>query len=432
MPSFGEVPSNRNSRISNRDDRLAPVVKIDGVLGADVVVVGGGPAGSAAAIAVAASGMRPVVLDRQQFPRDKPCGDGVTPRGVAMLDVLGVGDEARRTFHYFDGYRLRMPPRSLERKLPHSRAGLPVRGLVAARRQLDQMLVQRACALGATFVPGAHVSNLLWDDGRVVGVRATIDGTPISVRARIVVGADGATSRIARAMGVDDRSTVFGYAARAEIESPMGDGHSIEVFPRLGVKRRFVPGYGWAFPMGCGRANVGVGFIPSSAIGPNAIRQLQEAFFEQVPSSWDMGDWSSSKWNGWKLVMGLGRRPLWRPGVMLAGDAAGTIRPSSGAGISKGLRSGFLAGVTAVGALHEGATDDLSEYESVLRSELGRSYFVGRLLTRALARPWFMRGFTTATGHGAPTRVLEDVFSDLNRADPVLDEMPLVDTAELA
>lgn len=387
---------------------------------ADLVVVGGGPAGSAAAITAAAAGHSVILLDRKRFPRDKPCGDGVTPRGVAMLERLGVAAACEATFHRADGFRIRTSGRSLRRAFPHQRAGLPDHALVARRSVLDLLLIDRARALGVRVLEGTEGVRPVWERGRVTGVATAGGGSADAIRGRIVVAADGATSRIAQALGVRDPSTVYGFALRTEMRSPGGDDRDLEIFPHLTLNDRTVPGYGWAFPLGDGVMNVGVGFVSMSRSVRMPLRQLQESFFAQVPEKWGLEDWRSNPgWSGWKLLMGLGRTPLWRPGILLAGDAAGAVRPTSGAGISKALRTGFLAGIAVDDALRHDSTDDLSAYEEALRGELGASYRAGRLFARAIARPRVMRAFGSAMTFDAGARLFEDVLSDVVGTDAV-------------
>jgi geranylgeranyl reductase family protein len=388
----------------------------------DVIIVGGGPAGSAAAIVCAAADLSVAIVDRQTFPRDKPCGDGVTPRAVAMLDLLGVGGEARQQFHHFDGFRVRTPSRSMRRPLPHKRAGLPSYGLVARRTQLDSMLLERARGLGASVLDDTRISRLVWSGDKVIGVVATDKSRDYELYGRIVIGADGATSRVAQALGVEDRSTIFGFALRAEMQSPspIGDSSTLEIFPRLTVDGRSIPGYGWVFPMGGGAVNVGVGVVSPKDSCKIPFRKLQGDLFAQIPEEWELDNWEQARWKGWKLLMGLGRTPIWRPGVLLAGDAAAAARPTSGAGISKALRSGFLAGMTCVSAIQEGSTDDLSDYERTMRRELGRTYLIGRAFVKAIARPWVFRAALSAGTVDAGARLLEDLCTDVVGTDSVV------------
>lgn len=383
----------------------------------DVVIAGGGPAGSAAAITLLRAGVEVTIVDKQVFPRDKPCGDGVTPRGVAMLDQLGIGDQARATFNRVERVRFHLGRRAPCRPMPHKRAGLPSYGLVARRTILDAMLLAEAERLGAKVLTGRRVEGLVWSGPRVTGVRLA-DGERL--HSRIVLGADGATSRVARSLGVRDDHTVFGYAIRTELRADVEDRGCLEIFPRLlGRNGELVPGYGWAFPLDERTLNVGVGFVAGSGERKVGIPELRASLGTQLPERWgiDQAAAAEATWSGWKLLMGLGRSPLWRPGVLLVGDAAGVVRPTSGAGISKALRSGHHAGVTAARALEANTTDDLSPYAASLRSELGRSYRIGRAFTRAINRPQVMAGFTAALSRPASAHVIEDLISDLRSTD---------------
>jgi geranylgeranyl reductase family protein len=384
----------------------------------DVVIAGGGPAGSAAAITLLRAGATVTIVDKHRFPRDKPCGDGVTPRGVAMLDLLGVGDQARAAFNRVERVRIHVGGRAVRRPLPHKRAGLPTYGLVARRTVLDAMLLAEAERLGAVVLPGTKVEGLVWSGPRVTGVRVA-GGAHLP--SRLVVGADGATSRVARSLGVRDDRTVFGYAIRAEIAAEVDDVGCYEIFPRLiGQGDALVPGYGWAFPLDAHTFNIGVGFVTGEHASKITIPGLRTSLAGQLPERWgvDLAT-AEASWSGWKLLMGLGRSPLWRPGVLLAGDAAGVVRPTSGAGISKALRSGYHAGVVAARALERNTTDDLSPYADALRAELGRSYGFGRAVARAINRPVVMAAFTAALSRPSTARIVEDLISDLRSPDAI-------------
>ena len=181
-----------------------------------------------------------------------------------------------------------------------------------------------------------------------------------SSRAGVVIAADGAMSRLARAAGLATGSRgVIGYAARAERRSDRPDDRFLEVYPELVANDELVPAYGWVFPLGGGVVNVGVGFVTTSRSWrsirvPVLVRQLMA----QLPPEWNLGDGDAvladPSFAGWKLPMGLTAAPLWRPGLVVCGDAAGVAKPFTGAGISKAIQSGMLAGEAADRAAHHG------------------------------------------------------------------------------
>ncbi|HVL82166.1 MAG TPA: FAD-dependent monooxygenase, partial [Actinomycetota bacterium] len=193
----------------------------------DVVVAGGGPAGSSAAWRAATAGARVLVVDKAVFPRDKPCGDGLTPRAVRSIADIGLGNELK-AFHRVDILRVHGAGRVLEFGWPSSE-GFPPYGYVVARTDLDELMLRHAQAAGAEVWEGATVRGPVTRDGVVTGVVIRREGRDVEVAAGSVVAADGASSTLARTVGlVRDPRYPFGIAIRAHFPSSRPDDNAIE------------------------------------------------------------------------------------------------------------------------------------------------------------------------------------------------------------
>lgn len=353
----------------------------------DVVVAGGGPAGSAAAWQAARMGARVIVLDKAAFPRDKPCGDGLTPRAVSFLQKMGLAADVAR-FHRVNGARV-FSPTEWNLAFPH-RPGMPDHGHVVRRTELDVLLLERAGRAGADVREASEVMAAIVEDGRVKGV--TLRGGE-RVRADAVIAADGAYSPVKRSLRLD--SKYHGYSAiaiRAEMPLDQPDTDTLDIYLKLTFDGDQLPGYGWLFPLGDGRANIGLGYCTSYKKWHqiNATTLFSE-FLGGLPRDWRLPAIDESKRSGalqaWRLPMGFTAWPPWRPGVLFAGDALGAARPVSGAGISKALQSGMAAGECAVAALLNGGPDDFTNYAQRVEADWGRQYRLGRLFHRVVGIP---------------------------------------------
>lgn len=367
----------------------------------DVIVAGGGPAGSSAAWRAATAGAKVLLVDKAVFPRDKPCGDGLTPRAVHSIGLLGLGNELK-AFNRVERLRVNGAGRQLEFDWPRSET-YPDHGYVVARTDLDEMLLRHAQAAGAEVREGTSVVAPIVEGGVVRGVVVKRDGRTEELRAHVVIAADGASSRVARAVGmVAEASRPMGFAMRAHFEAgrPEADDTVIESHLELRDEDSLLPGYGWIFPMGSGRINVGVGFL-STYPGWREVNNahLMDAYLRSLPASWGLPSIDSlresGQLKGWRLPMAFAVTPPWRPGVLAAGDAAGVVNPFNGEGISEAVESGVLAVEVALDALDGRGPTDLSAYERELDELWGPYYRLGRTFVRIIGNPRLMRVLTT-------------------------------------
>jgi geranylgeranyl reductase family protein len=367
----------------------------------EVIVVGGGPAGSSAAWRAATSGARVLVVDKAVFPRDKPCGDGLTPRAVASIGALGLENELK-AFNRIDKLRVNGAGRTLTFDWPAS-DNFPDHGYVVARTDLDELLLRHAQNAGADVREGVSVLAPIVEDGAVRGVVVKHNGTTEELRASVVIAADGASSRVARAVGmVRDPKRPVAVAMRAHFEAkrPASDDVVIESHLELRDGDDLLPGYGWVFPMGEGRINVGVGIL-STYKGWQKVNNahLMDAYIRLLPKEWELPDVSSlregGQLKGWRLPMGLCITHPWRPGVIAVGDAAGVVNPFNGEGISEAVESGVLAADAAIAALGSRGPSDFSSYERALDELWGPYYRLARTFVRLIGKPRIMRTLTT-------------------------------------
>jgi len=354
----------------------------------DLAIAGGGPAGSAAAWQAAQTGARVVVLDKAEFPRDKPCGDGLTPRAVGYLQKMGLADEVAK-FYRVNRAKV-FSPSEWELSFPH-RPGMPDHGHVARRLELDTLLLKNAESAGAEVRQSAEVVGpIVDDDGRVTGVTLK---SGERLLADAVISADGAYSPVKRALRLDSRYN--GYSAiaiRAEMPVNRPDADSLDIYLKLAFQGDQLPGYGWVFPLGDGRVNIGLGYVNSYKKWQqiNATQLLGE-FLATLPGEWELPPIDELKKSkglqAWRLPMGFTAWPPWRPGVLFAGDSLGAARPVSGAGISKALQSGLAAGECAIAALTNSGPDDFTNYAQRITEAWGKEYRRGRYFHKLVGIP---------------------------------------------
>lgn len=372
----------------------------------DVLVIGGGPGGAAAGYWSAAAGLDTVIVEKFPFPRDKVCGDGLTPRAVLQLREMGLGDWLA-TKHPNDGLRTQAHGITLELPWPeHSR--FPARGYVVRRTELDEVVTRHAVAAGAQLFDGTEATAPLLEDGLVVGatVLDKTTGESREIRARYTVLADGANSRIGRALGtVRDRSYPMGLAIRGYYASPLADDHWIEsaldVRDRKGVT---MPGYGWVFPVGDGTVNVGIGLLSTFRDYRSAnTNHMMNEWVRTAPAHWGLDpDAPVGEIKGGRLPMAGSVSPKTGPNWVAIGDAAGFINPFNGEGIDYAYETGRLAAELIAEAIETGDGLALARFPDLLDAEYGLYFKVARLFMTLMGNPKLLRELTRIGMHSKP------------------------------
>ncbi len=372
----------------------------------DVLVIGGGPAGAATGYWLAKAGHDVLVVEKKQFPREKTCGDGLTPRAVKQLVDMGLEDELA-PYHRFEGLRTVAHGRTIEMRWPDHPV-YPSHGYVVRRRDLDRLVAEHAVKAGATLWQASEAVAPILEQGKVVG--ATVNrkdlNTTEEVRARYVVVADGSNSRFGRAIGTSrDKTYPQGMAIRGYYESPLHDDPWIE--SALDVRDRFgnaLPGYGWIFPLGDGTINVGIGLLSTFRDWKSVnTSHLMTEFAATAPGYWGITPESSvSEPTGGRLPMGGSIGPKAGPRHLVVGDAAGSVNPFNGEGIDYAYETGRLAAEVLDDALRTGDERALQRYPRMLEDEYGLYFKVARLFVKLIGRPALMREMTRVGMHSTP------------------------------
>ncbi len=404
----------------------------DATESADVIVVGAGPGGSATAANLAAAGRHVLLLDKAAFPRDKICGDGLTPRAVRELIHLGVDTTGwQRT----KGLRILGGGHTLTLDWPTT-DHFPAYGMVRTRAQLDEAIARHAQTRGAKLHERTSVTAPIRDDsGRVNGVTAKVlddrgraTGETRTFHAPVVIASDGVSSRLAVAAGRPKRADrVMATAVRAYYDTPRRDDY-LESHLELWTtddngRRMLMPGYGWIFPLEDGRANVGLGILDTSAAyGNTDYKDVMRRWVEDLGDSWSFThDESAGPIRGAALPMGFNRTPLYADGLLLVGDAGGMVNPFNGEGIDYALEAARVGAEVIVQALARPTIAErdrvLHGYTTVMKDELGGYFTLGRWFAHAIGHPEVMR---LATKYGLPRTALMRLLLKImaNLAEP--------------
>lgn len=372
---------------------------------ADVIVVGAGPAGSATAYYLAKAGLDVLLLEKTAFPREKVCGDGLTPRATKQLVAMGIDISEEAGWLRNRGLRIIGGGVRLELDWPEL-ASFPDFGLVRKRDDFDEQLARQAEKAGARLYERCNVGAPLIDDrtGRITGVRARLgeEKTPVTFHAPLVVAADGNSTRLSLGMGLhrrDDRP--MGVAVRTYFASPRHQDDYLEswleLWDRRGAQPRLLPGYGWIFGMGDGTSNVGLGVLNTSASFKELDwREILKAWCASMPEDWGYTPENmTGPIRGAALPMAFNRQPHYTRGLLLVGDAGGMVNPFNGEGIAYAMESGHIAADVIVQA-HARATAAqrelaLQRYPRVIKETYGGYYTLGRAFVKLIGNPKIMK-----------------------------------------
>ncbi len=389
---------------------------------ADVIVVGAGPGGSATAAWLAKAGRTVVLLEKSAFPRDKICGDGLTPRAVRQLINLGLPTSETDGWAHNKGLRIIGGGMRLQLDWPDV-ASFPPYGMVRAREDLDETLARHAVACGAELHERRNVTTPVLDDsGRIVGVVAKVmdergraTGETVTYRAPVVVAADGVSSRLAVAMGREKREDrPMGVAVRAYYETPRHTDDYMESHLELWTKGEdgrpiLMPGYGWLFGVGDGRSNIGLGILNTSeAFGKTDYKDVMRRWVESMPAEWGISEATiTGPIKAAALPMAFNRQPLYDRGLLLVGDSGGMVNPFNGEGIDYALEAGHLAAEVITQALSRGTAAErervLETYVDRMKEMHGGYFRLGAQFAKLIGKPEIMR---LATKYGLPRTTL--------------------------
>jgi geranylgeranyl reductase family protein len=361
-----------------------------------VLVVGGGPGGAAAAFWLARNGVDVTLVEKKHYPREKACGDGLTPRAVRQLVDMGF-DFDRPDVHRVVGLRSYAGDVMLEMPWPEHSI-YPNWGATLRRADLDGRVAALAEAEGASVLQGVEAVAVV-DDGELAAVELRRQGEETEVvTPDYVVVADGSLSRFGRQLGTHRRRDYpFGLAVRGYWESPNStDGYiesQLDIRDREG---RAMPGYGWVFPMGDGTINVGAGLV-STFKGWKDINtsRILDAYLAELPEHWQIEEDPIARPIGGKLPMAFSVGPKTGRNWVLVGDAAGAVNPFNGEGIDYAYETGRLAAGIISEALATGDPATLATYDGALDDEYAAYHRVARIFVSAIGNPTVMHTLTT-------------------------------------
>ncbi|MCE2763265.1 MAG: geranylgeranyl reductase family protein [Ilumatobacteraceae bacterium] len=390
----------------------------------DVLVIGAGPAGAAAGYWLARHGLDVVMVDKKTFPREKTCGDGLTPRAVKQIEDMGLGDQLSR-FHRYEGLRATAHGKALELQWP-AHPIYPQHGYVVRRRELDTMVARNAVAAGATLLEGHEALAPVLDRGFVRGatVQANDADSPTDITAKYVIVADGANSRFGRALGTfRTKEWPYGTAIRTYWETPRHAEPWIE--SALDVTDRNgnpLPGYGWIFPVGDGTVNIGVGLLSTFRDFKSVnTTHLLDAYAHMVADRWEIDPGNpTDKATSGRIPMGGSVGPKSGPTYLVVGDAAGSVNPFNGEGIDYAYETARIAAGVLADAIMNNDPAALQRYQSLLDDEYGQYFKVARLFARIIGRPVIMRELSRV---GIQSRTLMEwvlrIMANLLRPDEI-------------
>ena len=382
---------------------------------ADVIVVGAGPAGSTAAKWLADRGLDVALLEKSSFPRDKVCGDGLTPRCTKQLIRLGVDVSTEAGWKHNVGLRTYGARREPFYFPWPELESFPNFGLTRSRSDFDHLLARLAVDSGADLYENANVSAPILDaaDDRIVGVR-TKDGR--EYRAPVTIAADGNSSRLALAMGLEkNKKRPMGVAVRTYYRSEARthddwiESH-LQLWDGEPGTSNLLPGYGWVFPLGDGTVNVGMGTVSSTAASQKInFREALATWVASTPEEWgfrpenQLGGVGSAA-----LPMSFNRKPAYGRGLLLVGDSGGMVSPFNGEGIPYAMEAAEMAADAVADAKGRGfgsanAERALHGYATRLAAEWGGYYRLGQVFVTLIERPEVMRA---CTRYGLPRPTL--------------------------
>ncbi len=347
----------------------------------DVAIIGAGPGGSTTASYLAKAGARVLLVDKSNFPRDKTCGDALSPNALKIMGDLGLLDALKKFGYRLNGVRLVAPDGSTMVAPIPPKAGLADYLYIAPRYQLDNLLLQRAIDAGVDFEPNFWVRDVKTEgDGITLHGGGRSTSRHFSARGGVI--AVGAAIPLLKKTGLMPPTPKFAVATRAYYENLTGLDDIMEI--------RFdgapLPGYGWVFPTSPTSANVGAGFLKKSPSLPTTARGVFDAFLEHGPIKERMANSTCvSAIKSYPLRMDFSTARTFSDRLVLVGEAAGLVNPFTGEGIDYAMESGQIAAQVLIDQLESGdlSFSALRAYDKKLRARF-QSVFVWTMRMRNL------------------------------------------------
>lgn len=375
----------------------------------DLLVVGGGPAGTAAAVTARRAGLTVTIVDKAVFPRDKTCGDGLTTAALRWLAHLGVPVGALEPIAAPVTEAVLVSPAGRHVAMPLPSAG--GHAVIVPRRDLDARLLDNARAFGVTVLEGRRISGLRHDDRAGDVIVDLADAT--TIRARWVIGADGHFSTTRKLVDGAGAPRLGEWSAFRQYFTGVDD-------PRLWVlfEADLLPGYAWVFPLPGGRANVGFGVLRGPGVDGHTIRALWDTFLDRPAITAVLGPGAApdGPHRAWPIPTAYDPAKLSTGRVLFVGDAASVVDPMTGEGIAQALETGILA-VEAI-ATGGDAGRVRARYRRSVERNLGRDLRFAQRLQTVLASPLRTRLAIGAAGLTPWTRrnFARWMFEDYPRA----------------
>lgn len=351
------------------------------VIETDLLVVGAGPAGSAAATWAARHGLDVTIIDKEIFPRDKACGDGLTPRAVKELTSLGLAEWLATKPRNIG---LRAAGFGQELLLPWKSPSLPDWGSAVPRTELDHQILKVAKTAGAKVLEGYAAIDVVLASGRITSVITETQSEQVEIKTKRVIIADGVRSQLGRKLNRQwHRDTAYGVAARGYIKSARHDDPWISSHLELrNEKNEILSGYGWIFPQGNGEVNIGVGTLATNKRPADInLRALISQYTEQQRANWKLDGELRLPWSA-MLPMGGAVSGVAGKNFMFIGDAAGCVNPLNGEGIDYGLETGRLAVEMLLSE-----SEFTEAWPAQLRKQYGYAFSIARRLAGYLTIP---------------------------------------------
>jgi len=366
---------------------------------ADVIVVGAGPAGAALAYFLAERGRHVILLDKTAFPRDKTCGDCLSPRALRVLSTMSPLDDLHAAGCRINRVWVVAPNgRTLQAPL-RTADDLPGFALIVPRFRLDELVRRRAVDAGVDFRAPWHVTDLFADAGQIAGVRAAGPGGTIDLRARVVVIGTGASTALLERAGLIAEKLAVVRAARAYYENVRGLSDTMEIY----LHSVPMPGYGWVFPTSSTTANVGVGYGTPSRLPARDLPLKAMHDFVRAPAIAARLDGAhpAGAAKAYPLIVDFSPARAAMPGLMLVGEACGLVHPLTGEGIDAALESSELAAEVIAEGFARGETADriASKYRRLLRDRFLRVYRNAGRVRDWLGQRWPLNRLIAAAAH---------------------------------